>query len=302
MKSFLRFPLVSAAIGGIAVAGAFLALGVTGRRTVRTVIEEAPLSSEPASEDATGLTPYEIYEDDSRGVVFVRADVVETGRDPFALSSEQQSGRSTGSGFVVNRQGDILTNYHLIAGAQAGGISVEFAPGVTATAQLVGEEPDEDLAVLRVDPRGMHLHPLVLGNSSTARVGDPTLAIGNPFGLDRTLSEGIVSALQRQISGSEGFAIDHVIQTDAPVDPGISGGPLIDAAGRVIGINSQIQTDADADGDSDVTVSFAVPINTATALLARVGALRSSGATRSGHLAHRPARDEGRDDQGHAGQ
>jgi S1-C subfamily serine protease len=271
MKSFLRSQLVSAAVGGIAVAGVFLALGITGRRTVRTVIEEAPLSAEPASDDATGLTPYEIYEDDSRGVVFVRAVVSPSGPNPFALSDDDQSGVSTGSGFVVNREGDILTNYHLIAGAQAGGISVEFAPGVTAVAEVVGSEPKEDLTVLRVDPLGLHLRPLELGNSTTARVGDPTLAIGNPFGLDRTLSEGIVSALQRQISGSDGFAIDHVIQTDTSVDPGISGGPLIDAAGRVIGINSQIQTDDDGDGDG-TAVSFAVPINTATALLARLGA------------------------------
>lgn len=268
MKSFLRSPFVSAAVGGIAVAGAFLALGVTGRRTVRTVIEEAPLSAATASEDATGLTPYEIYEDDSRGVVFVRADVGPTGPNPFELSTEPQPGISTGSGFVVNRRGDILTNYHLIAGAEAGGIRVELAPGQSTVAHVIGEEPGEDLAVLRVDPHGLHLRPLVLGNSATARVGDPTLAIGDPFGLDRTLSEGIVSALQRQISASNGFAIDHVIQTDAPVASGISGGPLIDAAGRVIGINSQIETNAD-DGSA---ISFAVPINTATALLSRVGA------------------------------
>jgi S1-C subfamily serine protease len=259
---------LSAAVGGIAVAGVFLAVGVTGRRTVRTVIEEAPLAAQPSSDAATGLTPYEIYEDDSRGVVFVRADVVPTASDPFALGPVQQASVSTGSGFVVDRNGDILTNYHVIAGAGEGGITVRFEPGVSVTARVVGEERDEDLAVLRVDPRGLHLRPLELGNSATARVGDPTLAIGNPFGLDRTLSEGIVSALQRQISTTSGFAIDHVIQTDAPVDPDASGGPLIDAAGRVIGINSQIQTDDDGDG---VPVSFAVPINTATALLSRLG-------------------------------
>jgi S1-C subfamily serine protease len=267
MKSFLRSPLVSAAIGGLTVAGAFLAFGVTGRRTVRTVIEEAPLSAMPATDAASGLTPYEIYEHDSRGVVFVHADVAPTATDPFESSSEQESSVSTGSGFVVNRRGDILTNYHLIAGAGSGGISVQFEPGVTAAAQVIGEEPKQDLAVLKVDPRGLHLRPLELGNSATARVGDPTLAIGDPFGLDRTLSEGIVSALQRQIPATNGFAIDHVIQTDAPVDPGTSGGPLIDAAGRVIGINSQIQ----ADGDGS-PIAFAVPINTATALLARMGA------------------------------
>jgi S1-C subfamily serine protease len=267
VKSILRSPLLSAAVGGIAVAGVFLAVGVTGRRTVRTVIEEAPLSAQPASGAASGLTPYEIYEDDSRGVVFVRAEVDPTASDPFALATEQQASVSTGSGFVVDGKGDILTNYHVIAGAGQGGITVQFEPGVSVTARVIGEERSEDLAVLRVDPHGLHLRPLALGNSATARVGDPTLAIGNPFGLDRTLSEGIVSALQRQISAANGFAIDHVIQTDAPVDPDASGGPLIDADGRVIGINSQMRTDDDGDG---VPVSFAVPINTATALLSRL--------------------------------
>ena len=268
MNSILRSPLLSAAVGGLTVAGAFLALGVTGRRAIRTVIVEAPLAGQPASDIATGLTPYEIYEHDSRGVVFVRANVAPTLQGPFAVATDQ-SGLATGSGFVVDRQGDILTNYHLVAGSAPAGITVQFEPGVTVTARLVGEQPAADLAVLRVDPHGLHLRPLALGNSASARVGDPTLAIGNPYGLDRTLTTGIVSALQRRIPASNAFAIDHVIQTDAPVDPGISGGPLIDAAGRVIGINSQIQTDQDTDG---LPIGFAVPINTARALLSRVGA------------------------------
>jgi S1-C subfamily serine protease len=240
---------------------------------VREVIEEAPLSAQPASDAASGLTPYEIYEQDSRGVVLVHATVSPTGPDPFEAAGAPQSGVSTGSGFVVNKQGDILTNYHLIAGASAGAVSVQFDPGVSVTAAVMGEDPDDDLAVLKVNPHGLHLRPLKLGNSATARVGDPTLAIGDPFGLDRTLSEGIVSALQRQISTAGGFAIDHVIQTDAPADPGISGGPLIDAAGRVIGVNSQIQ----ADDDGDDVIAFAVPVNTATALLARVGVSGTKG-------------------------
>jgi S1-C subfamily serine protease len=273
MKSLLRSPIVSATVGGLTVAGVFLALGVTGRRVVRTVIQEAPLSSQRASEVASGLTPYAIYEHASRAVVFVRADVVASVPAPFAATSEQQSSGLTGAGFVVDRHGDILTTYHLIAAAGPGGISVQFQPGETVTARVMGQQPSEDLAVIRVDPRGLHLRPLELGNSATARVGDPTLAIGNPFGLDRTLSTGIVSALQRQIPVSSGFAINHVIQTDVPADPGVSGGPLIDAAGRVIAVNSLLQTDADA---GSAPVGFSVPINTARALLARVGASPSS--------------------------
>ncbi|HEY5318429.1 MAG TPA: trypsin-like peptidase domain-containing protein [Solirubrobacteraceae bacterium] len=273
MKAILRSPLASAAVGGLTVAGVFLVLGVTGRRTIRTVIVEAPLAAQAASDVGSGLTPYEIYEHDSPGVVFVRVDAAPPTQNPFTLSTDFQSGVSTGSGFVVDRQGDILTDYHLVAGAGTGAITVQLDPGRTETARLIGEEPKEDLAVLRVNPRRLRLRPLLLGNSATARVGDPTLAIGNPFGLDRTLSTGIVSSLQRQIPAANGFAIDHVIQTDAPVAPGISGGPLIDAAGRVIGINSQIQTDADGDG---MPIGFAVPINTATALLSRVGVAATS--------------------------
>jgi S1-C subfamily serine protease len=273
MKTLMRSPLVSAAVGGLTVAGALLALGVTGRRETRTVIVEAPLAGQRASDVASGLTPYEIYEHDSRGVVFVRANVAPNQQNPFATASVQSSGLSSGSGFVVDRLGDLLTNYHVIEGAGPGGISVQTDSGMTVTARIMGVEPSQDLAILRVDPHRVRLRPLELGDSATARVGDPTLSIGDPFGLDRTLSTGIVSALQRQIPAGNGLVIDHVIQTDAPANPGTSGGPLIDAAGRVIGINSQVQSDGDADG---VPIGFAVPINTATALLRRVGVRAAS--------------------------
>jgi S1-C subfamily serine protease len=229
------------------------------------VVDEGPLS---ASNTATGLTPYDIYEEDAPGVVLVRADVDQPVANPFESSAGQQPGVSTGSGFEVDSQGDILTNYHVIAGARSGGVSVEFEHGVTKVARVVGEEPDEDLAILRVDAQGLDLNPLELGDSATTRVGDPTLAIGDPFGLDRTLSSGIVSALQRQITAPSGFAIDNVIQTDAPLDPTTSGGPLIDAAGLVIGVNSEIETSEGASGT--VLVSFAIPINTVSALLRRL--------------------------------
>jgi S1-C subfamily serine protease len=265
MKSILRSPFVSAACGGIAVAGVFLALGVTGRRTITTVIEESPLTAERASDAGAGLTPYEIYQRDAPSVVFVRAAVDPPVAGPFVPAAGAQSGWSTGSGFVVDRQGDILTNYHVIAGAESGAVSVELQHGVTVSAQIVGQDATDDLAMLRIDARAVNLAPLTLANSATARVGDPTLAIGNPFGLDRTLSTGIVSALQRQITAPDGFAIDNVIQTDAPLDPGASGGPVIDAAGQVIGISSQIQT-----GAGSLPISFAVPSNTARALLVRM--------------------------------
>lgn len=268
MKTLLRSPLVAAAVGGLTVAGALLALGVTGRREVRTVIVEAPLAGQRASDTASGLTPYEIFEHDSRGVVYVHADVSPDPQNPFTTPGGQSPGYSSGSGFVVDDLGDILTDYHLIQGASATGVTVGLDPGTSVPARIMGVEPSQDLAILRVDPTRIHLQPLALGNSTTARVGDPTLAIADPFGLDRTLTTGIVSALQRQIPSVGGFTIDHVIQTDAALGANTAGGPLIDAAGRVIGIDSEIQDASDADGPP---VGFAVPIDTVTALLRRVG-------------------------------
>jgi S1-C subfamily serine protease len=126
---------------------------------------------------------------------------------------------------------------------------------------VVGTDPSSDIALLKVEAPADQLHPLTLGDSSKVRVGDPVVAIGNPFGLDRTVTSGIVSALQRQIQAPSGFSINHVIQTDAAINPGNSGGPLIDSAGEVIGINSQIETGGG--GNGNVGIGFAIPINTA---------------------------------------
>ncbi len=244
MKKLLRSPLVAAVLGGLVVALVFLALGVTGRRTTETIVEQAPVAAQPASSGTSTLTPHEIYVRDAPGVVFVRAQVNDQVETPFDLYGQQQSGSSTGSGFLIDRLGHVLTAYHVIQGAdRSTGVTLQFGNGVTRTAAVAGEDPDDDLAVLKVDLRGLpRMQPLPLGDSTTVRVGDPTLAIGNPFGLDRTLTSGIISSLQRQIEAPDGFTIDNVIQTDAPINPGNSGGPLLDAAGRVIGINSQIAT------------------------------------------------------------
>jgi S1-C subfamily serine protease len=144
-------------------------------------------------------------------------------------------------------------------------VRVSFSDHHTVAARVVGKDPDTDLAVLSVNPRGIGLHPLALGDSKAVRVGDPTVAIGNPFGLDRTLTTGVVSAKQRRITAPSGFSIDNVIQTDAAINPGNSGGPLIDATGRVIGINSQIATAAGAAGN--VGIAFAVPVDTAKSII-----------------------------------
>ncbi len=266
----LRSPIVSALLGGLVVAGTFLALGVTGKRSTRTIIEEAPIAAQPTSSGLAGLTAHDIYVRDAPGVVFVRAQIIQQIQDPFDLFPQQQSSISTGSGFLVDRRGYLLTNYHVIEGAdRRTGVTVQFEDNVTRRATVVGQDASNDLALLKVDMSGVPpVTPLALGDSSTVRVGDPTLAIGNPFGLDRTLTSGLVSALQRQIQAPNGFAIDNVIQTDTPINPGNSGGPLLDAFGRVIGINSQIET-----GDSGtgaVGIAFAVPINTTKDLLPRL--------------------------------
>jgi S1-C subfamily serine protease len=268
MKLLIRSHFAASVLGGLVVAGGFAALGLTGRSTTQTIVEEAPIAAQPASSASSGLTPHDIYARDAPGVVFVRADIVQQVQNPFDLFPQQESSTSTGSGFLIDSVGHLLTNYHVIEGAnRQTGVTVQFVDNVTRKATVVGEDQNNDLAVLRVDMRGVPpVKPLDLGDSSTVRVGDPNLAIGNPFGLDRTLTSGIVSALQRQIQAPNGFSIDNVIQTDAPINPGNSGGPLIDATGKVIGINSQIET-AGNGGNGSVGIAFAVPINTAKELL-----------------------------------
>ena len=268
MRRLLRSHFASAVLGGLVVAGAFLAFGAARRGTTQTATEVGPVGAQLASSSASPLTAHEIYVNDAPGVVFVRAQVFQQVQDPFDLFGEQESRTSTGSGFLIDLQGHILTNYHVIEGADPDtGVTIRFMDGVSRPATVAGEDPSNDLAMLKVGMSGVPpLSPLPLGDSTTVQVGDPTLAIGNPFGLDRTLTSGIVSALQRQIQAPDGFAIDNVIQTDAPINPGNSGGPLIDATGKVIGINSQLGMGANG-GNGSVGIAFAVPINTAKASL-----------------------------------
>ncbi len=202
----------------------------------------------------------QIYEKDSPGVVFVRAESAAqppSPLDPFGGGG----GSATGSGFVIDREGHVLTNAHVVDGAERIEVSLgDLDSSEPVSARVVGEDPSTDVALLEVDAPSDQLHPLALGDSSQLQVGDPVVAIGNPFGLDRTVTTGIVSALQREIRAPNGFTINNVIQTDAAINPGNSGGPLLGADGRVIGINSQIES---AGGGGNVGIGFAVPINTA---------------------------------------
>ena len=212
----------------------------------------------------------EIYKRDGPGVVFVRARTLRTDPTPFDVLGTTAPSEATGSGFVIDEDGLILTNAHVVAAATD--VRITLSGGHTVVAKPLGKDLDTDLALLRVDPDGLDLKPLELGDSATVQVGDPTVAIGNPFGLERTLTTGVVSALQRRLTAPSGFTIDNVIQTDAALNPGNSGGPLLDAAGRVIGINSQIATGGGDSAGGSVGIGFAVPVNTAKDVISQLEA------------------------------
>jgi S1-C subfamily serine protease len=257
--------VIAGLLGGAVAIAVALVVGVGGTEHVTTtVVQQAPLSAQGAKETNADqrLTARDIYKRDAPGVVFVRAQVVAQSDSPFGFGPPQQ-GEATGSGFVIDSSGDILTNAHVVDGAVK--ITVQFDNQQTVDARVVGKDTDNDLALLRVDPDGLDLHPLDLGSAKSVQVGDPVLAIGNPYGLDRTLTTGVISAKQRQIQAPSGFTIRNVLQTDAAINPGNSGGPLLDAAGRVIGINSQIATGGS--GGGNVGIGFAVPIDTAEQVL-----------------------------------
>jgi S1-C subfamily serine protease len=256
---------------GLALGGAALFGGLGGSTTtVREVV--SPPSASPASFSSTkSLSINEIYRRDAPGVVQVTStSVIRVSPDPFfgnpfgLPATERQ--QALGSGFVIDKAGHIVTNYHVVQGARS--VDVSFSNNERLRARLVGTDPSTDIAVLQVKATSRALKPLPLGDSDTVQVGDQVLAIGNPFGLDRTATAGIVSALQRPIQAPNGDEIDHVIQTDAALNHGNSGGPLIDASGRVIGVNSQIQTGGTSDGN--VGIGFAIPINTVKSVAAQL--------------------------------
>jgi S1-C subfamily serine protease len=215
-------------------------------------------------------------------VAFVTSTIVQKSESPFNLfggggEEAQRQGRATGSGVLIDSNGTILTNYHVVENAVK--IEVSFEKGQNVEAKLVGKDPSHDLAVLRIPTDGLTLHPLTLGDSGKVQVGDPVLAIGNPFNLERTLTTGVISALQREIKAPNGFTITNVLQTDAAINPGNSGGPLLNAKGEVIGLNSQIETGGS--GGGSVGIGFAVPISLAKSELS---ALEKGGTLRGAYL------------------
>ncbi len=217
------------------------------------------------------MTINEIYRRAAPGVVRVSSLTTSTSAIPRLFPGREEVPSSPaltalGSGFLIDKAGHIVTNYHVVEDANE--ITVSFSNRDTVKAEVVGTDPSTDLAVLSVDTAASALTPLPLGNSDAVRVGDEVVAIGNPFGLDRTVTAGIVSALQRFITAPNRFTIDHVIQTDAPINHGNSGGPLLDSRGQVIGVNTQIETGDTATGN--VGIGFSVPSNTVKDVVAQI--------------------------------
>jgi S1-C subfamily serine protease len=266
LRNAFRSPLGSGVAGGVVA----LALGVivvaTGLidvdnsgDTATTTVAQAPMANDTQPASASADTVGQVYQRDGQGVAYIESQEKPTQSvSPFG-PMQQGGGTATGSGILMDDQGHVLTNAHVVDNASS--VTVKFGDGDALDAKVLGVDDSTDVAVLGVNPDDVDAQPLPLGNSDAVKVGDPAVAIGNPYGLDRTVTSGIISALQRQINAPNGFTISDVIQTDAAINPGNSGGPLIDGSGHVIGINSQIATGSGSSGS--VGIGFAVPINTA---------------------------------------
>jgi S1-C subfamily serine protease len=273
----------AAGLVGAAVLGGAVVLGGVGvfgngfgghTTTVRELVSSGPSSAPAAFQTRRPLSINEIYRRAAPGVVQVTSTSVVKldNTNPFGFQipgfPSQETQRALGSGFVIDKAGHIVTNYHVIAGAKS--VEVSFSNHDSMKARIVGKDPGTDIAVLKVNTRSRALTPLTLGNSDAVRVGDAVVAIGNPFGLDRSVTAGIVSALQREIQAPNSYAIDHVIQTDAAINHGNSGGPLLNAAGRVIGVNAQIETGSSDGSGGNVGIGFVIPINTVRTVVAQL--------------------------------
>ncbi len=257
MKRPLLPMLLAALAGAAAASAAVLLAGVSSPRSTpaarTTTVVSAPSRASGTRQTvaSTGLTATQVYQRDSAGVVSIKAVT--------------QNGQDSGTGIVLNQQGLILTNDHVIAGATSLTVNAGGATSTTRPATIVGEEANSDLALIHVDPSGLGLKPLKLVSSSSVQVGDSVYAIGNPYGLEETLTRGIVSALDREISAPDGAKISSAIQTDAALNPGNSGGPLLNQQGDVVGVNSQIASDAANVAGSQpgsTGVGFAISSNT----------------------------------------
>jgi S1-C subfamily serine protease len=249
---------------GLLAGGCGGSSGDDGPAKTSTVIQTTT-TRETVVEDlgrATGFDPRSIYKREAPGVVTV-ISVFGSGGLGSVLRGEDGGDSGLGSGFVLNGRGEIVTNAHVVTTGEdssirvARNVYVEFADGNRVDAKVVGYDPNADVALLRIDPAGLTLDPLPLGSSKDVPVGSPVAAMGSPFGEEQSLSVGVVSAVDRDVRSLTKFRIPGAIQTDAAINPGNSGGPLVDARGRVIGINQQIKTNSGG-GEG---VGFAVPVD-----------------------------------------
>ena len=252
----------------LALAIAVVATGLisvdNGNGSTATVAQAPIAKGKPVSGSAD--TVGQVYSADGQGVAYIEAQEKPTvSQSPFG-PQQSAGGTATGSGILIDGQGHILTNAHVVDNSKS--VTVKFGDGDAIPAKVLGVDNSTDVAVLSVDPSQVSAKPLQLGDSNAVKVGDPAIAIGNPYGLDRTVTTGIISALQRSISAPNGFTISNVLQTDAAINPGNSGGPLINAEGQVIGINSQIATGSN--GSGSVGIGFAIPIDAAKSVAGQI--------------------------------
>ena len=245
--------VAGACIGAGGGAATYAALG----SGTKTVVRQVTVGDSGQNASTSSLSVHDIYGLTHKGVVEITVSGQSNGFQP-------RSQQGQGSGFVYDSDGHIVTNEHVVAGADS--VSVKFWNGATYNANIVGTDPSTDLAVLKVDAPSSLLQPLSLADSSKVEVGDPVVAIGSPFGLEETVTAGIVSALHREMTSPNNFAIDDSIQTDAAINHGNSGGPLLNARGKVIGVNAQIASDS---GGSD-GVGFAIPSNSVRSIASQL--------------------------------
>ncbi len=265
--------LLALALGGLLTAFVIIPSAPGSDRASRTAppLPVIPVQFSSSSQRSGGLLDDElnnidIYDRTNKAVVYITTVTMQ-----YTWFYEVVPQEGTGSGVIIDQQGHVLTNYHVVKGADK--ISITLADGTEVDGKIAGSDPENDLAVVQFDPHGKTLTTVPFGNSAALRVGQKVLAIGNPFGLDRTLTRGVVSGLARPLQTEDGYLIRETIQTDAAINPGNSGGPLLNSHGELIGINSAIKSPSGASAG----IGFAIPVNTARRVaeeLIRYGTVR----------------------------